>query len=66
MKFAVVLMCALIASVAALDHTHVNNLSSKDICGTTSYFVDLPPLVGSGHSQFVNRLVKAHNSGEPV
>ncbi|KAK9830658.1 hypothetical protein WJX74_000940 [Apatococcus lobatus] len=46
----------------ALDHTHVNNLSSKDICATTSYFTNVPPLVGTGHSQFISRRVAAHKS----
>lgn len=54
--------CALFAVAAALDHTHVNNLSSKDICATTSYFTNLPPIIGTGHSNFVNRRIAAHNS----
>lgn len=56
------LLCALLTLTTALDHTHVNNLSSKDICATTSYFIWLPGWVGTGSSQFVQRKIPAHNS----
>ena len=57
------LLCALLTLTTALDHTHVNNLSSKDICATTSYFIWFPGWVGTGSSQFVQRKIPAHNSG---
>ena len=53
---------------SAVDHTHVNNLSSKNICATTSYWtldglVDRD-LVQTGSSKFVGREVTAGNSGK--
>ena len=59
----VLLLCALLTPTTALDHTHVNNLSSKDICATTSYFNSFGYFVPTGTSQFVQREVPAHNSG---
>ncbi len=59
----VLLLCAILIPTTALDHTHVNNLSSKDICATTSYFIWFPGWVGTGKSQFVQREISAHNSG---
>lgn len=50
---------------SAVDHTHLNNLSSKNICATTSYYNrdsfdrELYP---TGSSKFVNREVTAGNS----
>jgi len=60
----VLLLCAISIPTTALDHTHVNNLSSKDICATTSYFINFEgDPVPAGTSQFVQREVPAHNSG---
>jgi len=57
------LLFAIFVQTMALDHTHVNNLSSKDICATTSYFNSFGYFVPTGTSQFVQREVPAHNSG---
>jgi len=58
------LLFAIFVQTMALDHTHVNNLSSKDICATTSYFINFEgDPVPAGTSQFVQREVPAHNSG---
>jgi len=59
----VLLLFAILIPTIALDHTHVNNLSSKDICATTSYFNSFGYFVPTGTSQFVQREVPAHNSG---
>ncbi len=59
----IMFLCAVLIPTTALDHTHVNNLSSKDICATTSYFIWFPGWVGNGKSQFVQRKISAHNSG---
>lgn len=65
--FVALLACLWVAS--AVDHTHLNNLSSKDICGTTSYYnIDSfdREYHGTGSSKFVGREVTAGNSGTYV
>ena len=52
---------ALVTSALANDNTHINNLSSKDVCGTTSY---VDGELGVGKSKFIERKIPAQNSGE--
>ena len=54
-----------LALVAAVDHTHINNLSGKNICATISYWI-IDSLDReyhqTGSSKFVSRQVTVHNS----
>ncbi|KAL3162673.1 hypothetical protein ABBQ38_008717 [Trebouxia sp. C0009 RCD-2024] len=61
----IVALLACLCFASAVDHTHINNLSSKTICATTSYY-NLDSFdreyYPTGSSQFVGRQITAGNS----